>query len=285
MDSRSRPAQNPRRISLPSTCIKRVAIVQLASIGAVPTRSTSWRRFATSPALPSTTEFGQPEQATNRQVISAPVLRLEQDCPNVNFPETNPLLLIRLRDREDEQAWFEFAELYRPAIIRLAQRKGLQPADCEDLAQGVLVAVAGAIDRWKADDKRARFRTWLYTVANRQVIDALRRKACSPASGGTSLQMRLNEAEDRREDSRLLRMELRRQAFHRAAAIAKEDFSPADWQAFWLMAIEGMSAAEVSQQVGKTVGAVYAAKGRVMRRLIERIRDLEQQLSDTGLET
>jgi RNA polymerase sigma-70 factor (ECF subfamily) len=203
----------------------------------------------------------------------------------VNFPETNPHLLVRLRNPEDERAWSEFAELYRPAIIRLAQRKGLQPADCEDLAQGVLVAVAGAIGRWEADNKRARFRTWLYTVANRQVIDALRRKACSAACGGTSIQMRLSEAEDRGEDSRLLRMELRRQAFHRAAAIAKEDFSAADWQAFWLMTIEGLSAAEVAQQVGKTVGAVYAAKGRVMRRLIERIRELEQQLSDSGLET
>lgn len=202
----------------------------------------------------------------------------------MNFPETNPLLLVRLRNREDEQAWFEFAELYRPAIIRLAQRKGLQPADCEDLAQGVLVAVAGAIDRWEADEKRARFRTWLYTVAHRQVIDALRRKACSAINGGTSLQMQLSETEDRREDSRLLRMELRRQAFHRAAIIAKEDFSAADWQAFWLMAIEGLSAAEASQQVGKTVGAVYAAKGRVMRRLIERIRDLEQQFSEADLE-
>jgi RNA polymerase sigma-70 factor (ECF subfamily) len=147
-----------------------------------------------------------------------------------------------------------------------------------------LVAVAGAIDRWEADDKRARFRTWLYTVANRQVIDALRRKGCSAVSGGTRNQAQLIEAEDRREDSRLLKMELRRQAFHRAAAIAKDDFSAADWQAFWLMAIEGLSAAEVSRQVGKTVGAVYAAKGRVMRRLIEKIRDLEQQLSGTGLE-
>jgi hypothetical protein len=32
-------------------------------------------------------------------------------------------------------------------------------------------------------------------------------------------------------------MELRRQAFHRAAAIAREDFSAADGQAFWLMTI------------------------------------------------
>lgn len=212
-------------------------------------------------------------------------LHLPQNGPHVNLPETNPQLLVRLKNRDDERAWFEFAELYRPAIIRLAQRKGLQPADCEDLAQGVLLAVAGAIGRWEADENRAQFRTWLYTVANRQVIDALRRSARTAVSGGTSLQMRLNEAEDRREDSRLLRMELRRQAFHRAAEIAKEDFSPADWQAFWLMTIDGLSAAEVSLQVGKTIGAVYAAKGRVMRRLIERIRDLERQLSDTGFES
>lgn len=199
----------------------------------------------------------------------------------MTFPETNPSLLVRLRDRADEEAWFEFVELYRPAIVRLAVRKGMQASDGEDLAQSVLAAVAGAIDRWEADQNRARFRTWLYTIANRQVIDALRRRVHQPASGGTSIQARLSEAEERQENSRLLRWEVRRQAFHRAAALVREDFPEPTWNAFWLVAVDGLPPAEVAQRIGKTIGAVYAAKGRVMRRLMQKIHELEPDFAET----
>lgn len=198
----------------------------------------------------------------------------------MSIPETNPGLIFRLCDSADEQAWFEFVELYRPAIIRLAQRRGLQLADCEDLVQRVLISVAGAIGRWEADGKRAKFRTWLFTIANRQVIDMLRRKTHIPISGGTDVQNRLNEKESRREDSRVLRLELRRQAFLRVAAIVSDEFPEASWRSFWLMTIDGLTAAEVAQRVGKSVGAVYAAKARVMRRIAAHIRHLESDYLD-----
>src|SRR6185436_7430146 len=101
------------------------------------------------------------------------------------FPDTNPSLMLRLRDRADEQAWFRFVELYRPAILRLASRRGLQATDCEDLAQNVLLSVAGAIERWEADPARGKFGTWLYAVAHRRVIDALRRRSVAAISGGS----------------------------------------------------------------------------------------------------
>src|SRR5689334_19675138 len=105
----------------------------------------------------------------------------------MTLPETNLSLMRRLRDHADEQAWFEFVELYRPAIVRLARRKGLQPSDAEDLAQTVLLSVASAIERWEPDQGRAKFRTWLFTVANRKVIDALRRRASGHVAGGATV--------------------------------------------------------------------------------------------------
>jgi RNA polymerase sigma-70 factor (ECF subfamily) len=199
----------------------------------------------------------------------------------MSLPDTNPSLLVRLRDRADEQAWFEFVELYRPAILRLARLKGLQPSDCEDLAQNVLLSVAGAIERWEPDEGRARFRTWLFTIAHRQAIDALRRRSQAAVCGGTTVQQRLDEQEARGEDSRLLRGELRRQLFQRVAALVRDEFQEQSWTAFWGLAIEGRSAADVARQTGATVGAVYAAKGRVARRLVERIREFERELPAT----
>jgi RNA polymerase sigma-70 factor (ECF subfamily) len=197
----------------------------------------------------------------------------------MNLPETNPSLIVRLRDSGDERAWFEFVEIYRPAIVRLGGLKGLQPADCEDLAQKVFVSVAGAIERWEPNSQRAKFRTWLFTIANRHVIDALRRQAVREVSGGSHLEVRLENTSDRQEDSRILRTELRRQVFHRVASVVRDEFTENTWQSFWLMAVEGLSAEVVAPRVGKTAGAVYAAKARVMRRIVEHVREFGDELS------
>ena len=70
-------------------------------------------------------------------------------------PETRPSLLVRLADRDDQAAWLEFAQVYTPVIQRLALRRGLQPADADDLTQQVLTAVSKAIGRWQTDPTRA----------------------------------------------------------------------------------------------------------------------------------
>ena len=196
----------------------------------------------------------------------------------MTLPETNPSLIVRLRDSGDERAWFEFVEIYRPAIVRLGSLKGLQPVDCEDLAQKVFVSVAGAIERWELDPQKAKFRTWLFTIANRHVVDALRRQAVREVPGGSQMAARLEGEKARQEDSRILRTELRRQVFHRVASVVRDEFTENAWQSFWLMAVEGLSAEAVTQRVGKTAGAVYAAKARVMRRIVEHIREFGDEL-------
>ena len=57
-------------------------------------------------------------------------------------PETRSSLLIRVRDPADQAVWHEFAEIYRPLILRLARQKGMQEADADDVAQEVLVFVS-----------------------------------------------------------------------------------------------------------------------------------------------
>lgn len=194
----------------------------------------------------------------------------------MRFPETDPALLIRLKDSADPHAWSEFVDLYRPALVQFARRRGLQESDAEDLAQSVLLAVAQSVAAWRHDETRARFSTWLHTVANRPAIDAFRRKARPCVSGGTSLLEFIARQPDPGEDSRILGDELRRQIFRRAAADARQEFNPDAWEAFRLTAIDGLPAAEVALRIGKIAGAVYAAKARVMRRIAQRIRELEE---------
>jgi RNA polymerase sigma-70 factor (ECF subfamily) len=189
-------------------------------------------------------------------------------------PETRESLLVRVRDASDQEAWYEFAEVYRPVIYRLARAKGMQHADAEDLAQQVLLSVAGAIGRWESDPARARFRTWLRRVAHNAIINALTRGAPDRAAGGFNALTEQPAPEG--PDSDLLRTEYRREIFRWAARQIKDEFQPDTWDAFWWTAVDGRDVAEVARALGKNTGAVYAAKSRVMRRLREKIGQFEE---------
>lgn len=191
-------------------------------------------------------------------------------------PETRPSLLVRLKGQADDEAWFEFTEIYQPLIYRLACRRGMQPADADDLVQQVLAAVARAIDRWKEDPARARFRTWLHRVATNAIINALTRGAPDRGSGDTGLHALLDQrptADGPASD--LLRIEHRREVFRWAARQIRPEFQPATWDAFWLTSVEERTIDATAAELRLTRGAVYAARSRVMRRLREKVAEWE----------
>ena len=195
----------------------------------------------------------------------------------MSFPPTEPGLPARLADRGDTTAWERFAALYRPAIVVLARRRGLSAADADDVAQEVCRSVAEAVGTFEPGlglPGRARFSTWLATIAERKTIDALRRARVRPASGHA-----FDAVAARDTDSRLLRFEVRRRLFLAAAADIQNEMSPTAWEAFWRTAIDGDSAERVAKTLGMTAGAVYAAKARTMRKLVKRIRALEAEWS------
>ncbi|HXT58462.1 MAG TPA: sigma-70 family RNA polymerase sigma factor [Pirellulales bacterium] len=182
-------------------------------------------------------------------------------------PETRLSLIVRLKDRRDREAWGEFLEIYRPLVYRLALAKGLQHADAEDVAQQVFGSVARAVDRWQPDAERARFRTWLTTIARNAIVNALSRQAPDRASGDTAERDLLAEYAADSAESQMLLLESRRETFRWAARRAQAEFEPQTWAAFWLTAIEGRDVAEAAAAMDKQPGAIYAARSRVMRRL------------------
>jgi RNA polymerase sigma-70 factor (ECF subfamily) len=196
----------------------------------------------------------------------------------MNFaPETRASLLIRVRDPRDQAAWQEFVEIYRPVILRLARRKGMQDADAEDVAQQVLMAVARATQEREHDPQRARFRTWLHRVAHNAILNALTRGKPDRGSGDSALLAVLNQHESHMgPDSDLLRLEHRREVFRWAARQVRREFHASTWDAFWLTAVEERTVEDAAKQLGKKPGAIYAARSRVIRRIQEVVSEYEE---------
>ena len=195
-----------------------------------------------------------------------------------DFPETRESLLVRVADPLDNEAWNRFVAVYRPVIYRLARKRGLQDADAQDLTQQVLMAVAKAVDRWEPDPSRGRFRTWLVRVAHNAIINALTRTRPDAGIGGTSL-VELLHSQPERDDSILdeLERERHREVFRWAAEEIRPEFHEDTWNAFWMTAVNGKGVEETAADLNKTVGSVYAARSRVIRRLKAKVSEYEHE--------
>lgn len=192
------------------------------------------------------------------------------------FPETRESLLVQVRDPRNREAWDRFAQIYRPVIYRLARQRGMQDADAQDLAQQVLMAVASAIGRWKKTGESIRFRHWLKRVARNAIVNALSRQPHDRAVGGSSVQELLDEHPQADENTeKQIELEYRRELYLQAADMVRVDVQPETWQAFELTVVDGHSIDMAATQLGKSVGTIYAARSRIMRRLREAVRERE----------
>lgn len=184
--------------------------------------------------------------------------------------ETPASLLERLRQPFEPEAWARFVALYTPLIYSWGRRVGLQETDAADLVQEVFVTLLRVLPTFSYDRQKS-FRRWLRTVTLNQVRNSrkrwenrMRREMDGP----------LDPAAVANELEALWESEYQQHVAARALAIMRADFQEKTWQACWEMVVMGRPAADVARQLGLTIGAVYAAKVRVLDRLRQELRGM-----------
>ncbi len=192
------------------------------------------------------------------------------------IPDTRSSLILRLADNVDGEAWDEFVEIYEPFIYRYARRRGLQDADARELVQDVLVGVANAVSKWKPDQGRAKFRTWLFRIAKFQLLKRFRKNSQEKQFGDWAELDDILSMQDWKpcEEEET---EYRRMVFRWAAEQVQEQVKPKTWLAFQLSSIENQSVAQVAETTGLTRDQVYVARSRVIKRLREHIQTFEAE--------
>ncbi len=193
-----------------------------------------------------------------------------------NWPETNASLIRRIRESADEAAWTQFLAIYRPVVLRLAICRGLQHADAEDLTQQVFSSVAAAIEKYRPKRDEKQFRYWLGRISRNAILNAITR---NPTLKTELWEMERLCEEPVKHDgalsAELLRL-ARVEAIRWAANEVKPEFTTDTWQMFWLSTVEGQSVDDVVLQMGRSRGAIYIARCRV----IQRIKELLAQSSE-----
>jgi RNA polymerase sigma-70 factor (ECF subfamily) len=184
--------------------------------------------------------------------------------------KTPSSLLERLRQPFDPQAWARFVALYTPLIYSWARRTGLQESDAADLVQDVFVTLLQVLPTF-AYDRHQSFRKWLRTITinkwrknskrpERRVVQPLEGQP-EPAAVGDDLE-------------ECWEAEYRQHLVGQALRLMRRDFEETTWKACWETAAAGRPAADVAAELGLSVGAVYAAKFRVLNRLRRELEGL-----------
>jgi RNA polymerase sigma-70 factor (ECF subfamily) len=184
-------------------------------------------------------------------------------------------LLARLgQDPTDQAAWQAFVERYGRHIYHWCRRWKLQDADAEDVTQDILTKLAQKLRDFRYDRSRS-FRGWLKTVAHnawRNFVDGRRGRS---TSGDRHVVELMHTLEAREDLVRKLEDAFDHELLDAAEFRVRLRVAPHTWEAFRLVALEGVPAAEVATVVHMQVAMVYVAKSKVQKMLQEEIRKLE----------
>ncbi|TWT43704.1 RNA polymerase factor sigma-70 [Phycisphaerae bacterium RAS1] len=186
---------------------------------------------------------------------------------------THVSLLARLSDGDDATAWSDFLDRYGELIRSFAQRRGLQAADCDDVAQDVLLALTKAMRSFEYRAEKGRFRAYLKAATLRLVNRKFWQK-----TGVRPLEQVEDAGADPAVES-LWEEEWRAHHVRQAMRTLEVEFGRTELRAFQWYGVEGRGAQETAAALSLSLNQVYQAKSRVMKRLAELI---EEQTQDEG---
>ena len=184
--------------------------------------------------------------------------------------KTPSSLLERLRQPFEPEAWARFVALYAPLIYGWGRHAGIQEHDVADLVQEVFVTLLQVLPTFTYDRHQS-FRRWLRTITLNKWHN-LSKKPDRRIQGYPSQD--LDAVAGPNDLEALWEAEYQRHLAGRALAIMRADFQETTWRACWETAVKDRPAAEVAAELGLSVGAVYAAKLRVLDRLRQELHGL-----------
>jgi RNA polymerase sigma-70 factor (ECF subfamily) len=186
-------------------------------------------------------------------------------------------LLDRVRAQRPE-AWERLVDLYGPVVYRWCRQSALRPEDAADVVQEVFTAVAAHVGQFRRERPGDSFGGWLRTITRNKIRDLYRRRqGKAQARGGTDARQQLAEIggpPEPSDPSAACDNGLDAWLSRRGLELVRAEFENRTWEAFWRTAVEGRAPADIAEDLGMTVQAVYKAKSRVLRRLRQELGGL-----------
>jgi RNA polymerase sigma-70 factor (ECF subfamily) len=166
----------------------------------------------------------------------------------------------------DPDAYKRLLEGVAPYLRSLAIRRGCDPNEAEDAVQDILLTVHAVRQTY---DPARPFGPWLVTIANRRIIDRLRRqrrlKWREAAFFGNRETFLAQETNIDEEMGR-----------HQDLAAAVENLPPGQRQAIRMLKLEEMSLKDAAAASGMSIAALKVATYRALKKLRAILSDRSQ---------
>jgi RNA polymerase sigma-70 factor, ECF subfamily len=163
----------------------------------------------------------------------------------------------------EDWALSELFRAYQPSLIRYLRAQ--EPRVADDLAGEVWVAVARGLWRFSGDE--AGFRSWLFTIARRRLIEHRRRAARRRTDPLPPEHFEIDPHDLADDPAWLVIAQLESQA---AVDMLVSDLPPDQAEAVLLRVVGGFDVTEVARLMGRTPGSVRVLCHRALRRLATR---------------
>lgn len=189
--------------------------------------------------------------------------RDEGEPPGGESGSTNPsdLELIGRWKQGDERAATELVSRHAESLARFASSFGARD-DIDDLVQDTFVRAFQSLDGFRGDSS---FRTWLFTIERRLLLDRRRAERRRP------VRVEVQEGDAASEYDALDAM-VAGEAADRVRRAMRE-LSPTQREVFALRVAEGLSYREIAEVVGTTEGAARVHYHNAMRAVKEFLDD------------
>ena len=181
--------------------------------------------------------------------------------------------MLRVRD-DDAEAFAELVELYQHRLVTVHAAPGRHAEEAEDLAQEVFLRVYRGRKKYHP---RAKFSTWLFTIANHLALNILRQPAAQAGRAAECPRFRTARAPARRATGAGSRhgphQRVQQQELAAIVRQALETLNERQRIAVVLNKFEDMNYAEIAEVMGLTTKAVKSLLSRARENLRLALKD------------
>lgn len=192
--------------------------------------------------------------------------------------KTRKTLLLRIKDQHNDDAWFEFSQVYNRYLYAIIRRMNINTDDADDIVQRIMLKLWKKLPEMTYDEQKS-FRTYLRVVTKNEVLQfidqrkrQMNRDQHTYDDGDDYLSaIRLPEIEE------IAKNEWEIYLTNRAFDNLTEDYSEEAIEAF-KMCLEGKEVSEVANTFNLAEKAVYNLRFRMKERFGKEIAALRRDL-------